>query len=201
MQITTKNYFTEVSKLNFDALPARFGDWMKEGKVFANDVTDGGRDWTQYDTNQDIKDAVDRYVRNVNSLYQKQIFGSPEKLKTAAKPKAQTLQKQIEKLTASVKKKKSLVAQNARFKTALSSELENYFAKQGMTINPKTGNVMLATGLGNAPALLLPEVQIARLKVQDKFYGGLIKGDLQDFTTVAKRIGLSFRKATVRKKK
>lgn len=142
-----------------------------------------------------------------------------DKDKEAAKMKANEMkaekgrakmQADIKALETSVKKKKALVVANSSFKARLSKEMADYFKTHGMVFEERKvvngrvvqagGAVRLAGGLGRLPEPM-PEVELARLKVQDKFYGGLIAGDLQDFAAVSKRIGLSFRTAAVRRKK
>lgn len=95
---------------------------------------------------------------------------------------------QLKKLKAQVASLKQQVVENAEFKQKIAASLRSYL---------QANKINIAGLAGNSP----DAEQIAKLKLQKKFYENLLRGDRADFKAIAQRIGLSYRKGKVVKSK
>ncbi|MBA4849048.1 hypothetical protein [Emticicia sp. BO119] len=111
--------------------------------------------------------------------------------KAAAKPKMAALakeskrdlvlKKKIEDLKLLVNANRERVKENAQFKDKIATELRKYL-KDNRVINGMSG---------------LSD-EYAKLKVQDRFYSNLLRGDNVDFLIIAKRLGIVHRKGSIK---
>lgn len=60
--ITTNNYFQEINKVDFTALP----DALKKGNEFVERATASGSSWSTYHTSDPIKKTIDIYIQKLN---------------------------------------------------------------------------------------------------------------------------------------
>jgi hypothetical protein len=67
MKITTKNYFTEIKKIDIKSLP----DEMQQAHSVFNDATESGKDWEIYNEDKDIKEMIGIYLEKLNALLSK----------------------------------------------------------------------------------------------------------------------------------
>lgn len=91
------------------------------------------------------------------------------------------LKKKIEDLRSLVNANRERVKENAQFKDRIATELRKYL-KDNRVINGMSG---LAD-------------EYAKLKVQDRFYSNLLRGDSADFLIIAKRLGIVHRKGSIK---
>lgn len=112
VMINPRNYKREVSKLDISVLPEE----LQNGVNFIDQVTDNGTSWTKYNTNNLVKNKVNKHLKNLNDfLGKKPTKSTPRKKATTktprktvvkkakaplrkAKPKAQKIRKPIKKL-------------------------------------------------------------------------------------------------------
>lgn len=62
--ITTDNYFNEIGKVDFSALP----DALKKGSEFIIKATNNGASWTAYHSSEAIKKTIDIYLSKLNEF-------------------------------------------------------------------------------------------------------------------------------------
>lgn len=114
------------------------------------------------------------------------------KNKTAVTPKSASsakenkkdlaLMQKVQDLRTVVFNKREQVRENAKFKGKLAIELRTYLKQYGIQINGLSG--------------LADEYE--KLKMQDKFYSNLLSGDKADFTAIAKKLGIVYRKGSIK---
>lgn len=201
MKITVKNYQSIQNEIDRAKLPAK----VKEIFDLMDEVL------PYYGQDKDIDASVDFSLEKLNEFFAKNAE-KPEapkkpsvtdvkktkevKPKPASKPKAQKPEPKpkpapkpkvdkeaqlIEKLKSDLATYKKQVVENAKFKDKIAAEMTRFVNSQ------KT-----LSGTDS--------VEVARLKGQIKFYKNVLKGDTADFKAIAKRIGLDYRKSSVKAK-
>jgi hypothetical protein len=65
--ISTNNYFTQVSRIDFSSLP----EALKKGHEFLVKATDNGNSWTSYESSDAIKKTIDIYIAKLNEFVSK----------------------------------------------------------------------------------------------------------------------------------
>lgn len=61
--INVNNYYQEIKKVEITKLPAE----LKRGHSYLNKVTSNGKNWSKYETNTTIQEAVDQYIELLNT--------------------------------------------------------------------------------------------------------------------------------------
>lgn len=88
----------------------------------------------------------------------------------------------IETLEKEIKDLKKLVMDNSKFKEKLANELKVHLNKQGLA--GKTEDI---------------DAKIKMLKAKKKLYSNILSGDKADFKAIGKKIGLDYRKVSVKR--
>lgn len=111
-----------------------------------------------------------------------------EKVNSTVNKKAEEKQARLlqlrEELKNEIRELKARVISHAELKEKIASELSKYLKSQ-------------PTGLSGTDL----ENEILKLKKQKTFYSNLLKGDKADFKAIAQRVGLDYRKSTLKAKK
>lgn len=102
--ITIKNYFEQVSNIDFDVLPPEF----KEGHAFLIESTDNGTDWESYQISKVIKEAIDEYLKSLNYILNQNLV-SKKTNKTSENSTPQTIPSKRKKTG----KSKGVISKNA----------------------------------------------------------------------------------------
>jgi len=127
--ITTKNYYTELDKINGATLPIT----LQKGWAFVNKVTEHGRSWDAYHASDSIKNTIDLYINKLNEY-----VSSTSKAKSTATPK-----KSSKSGSFAVSKAEAIFSQ---FIFTIANSLEkNWFIHKGELVKVKKGILKLAT--------------------------------------------------------
>ncbi|MBL1279027.1 MAG: hypothetical protein COA33_002055, partial [Fluviicola sp.] len=136
--ITTKNYYTELDKINGATLPIA----LQKGWAFVNKVTEHGRSWDAYHASDSIKNTIDLYIKKLN-----------EYVSSTSKVKSVTTHKTSSKKTPPKASSKSgsfpiskAEAIFSQFIFTIANSLEkNWFIHKGELVKVKKGILKLAT--------------------------------------------------------
>lgn len=96
--IHANNYYQEIKKVTISNLPAD----LKRGHSYLNRVTSNGKNWSKYETNETIREAVDKYLELLNAHLGKK--KTVKRSQTAKKASA------TRKRTTAARKTKSIIA-------------------------------------------------------------------------------------------